>query len=87
MAVTVLSRTLWIGHISKQTTEEELQQELNRHGEATVMVRALSLMCSSSSCNPLDVICKTFTDVQCCHSVLMSDFNKSFTEVSNVYSS
>jgi len=51
VAVTVLSRTLWIGHISKQTTEEELQQELNKHGEATVMVRALSLMCSSSSCN------------------------------------
>ena len=38
MCVSVCSRTLWIGHISKQTTEDELQQELNKHGEATVQV-------------------------------------------------
>jgi len=36
LCVLVCSRTLWIGHISKQTTEEELQQELSKHGEATV---------------------------------------------------
>jgi len=41
----VCSRTLWVGHISKQTTEEELQLELSKHGEATVRVSIV--MCLS----------------------------------------
>ena len=60
-----MSRTLWIGHISKQTTEEELQQEMNKHGEATVNVRALLLICTSSTCNLLDVLWKFIADIQC----------------------
>jgi len=47
--ISVCSQTLWIGHISKQTTEEELQQELSKHGEATVRVRAQGFY----YCNPL----------------------------------
>jgi len=51
-----VSRTLWIGHISKQTTEEELQQELNKHGEATIMVCGLPLIRNSIISNLLDIL-------------------------------
>ena len=58
----VCSTTLWIGHLTKQTTEEELQEELSKYGEATINVDRMKLLKLNINLpNKIQNMCNTFS--------------------------